>query len=209
MLKTTKINIELSTIETLNLKRFLGSKGIIDKDLNIAIKKYIQKNMQEEKKNKKEKKELVKISPLFIIYGEEKEKYTFARDKIILIEFMYSNNPDTITINVIYLDENNIVKNICICNGNYTKTSWKVHNDLTDQIKNIDNIVIRTWESTNSGEYDEIFISTKHIQSVSVNKKESKIHIYGPNGYMYSSLFTPTNKKHFKEAIKKLKDYIK
>ena len=208
MLKTTKINIELSTIETLNLKRFLGSKGIIDKDLNIAIKKYIQKNMQEEKK-KKENKELVKLPPLFTIYGEEKEKYTFEREKIILIEFLYSENPDTITINVKYLDENDIVKNICICNGNYVKTSWKIRDDLINQMKNIENISIRTWESDNSNEHDEIFISVKHLKSVSVDKKKSKIHIYGPNGYMYLTLFTPNNKKHFKEAIKKLKNYIK
>lgn len=204
MLKTTKINIELSTIETLNLKRFLGSKGIIDKDLNIAIKKYIQKYMQEEKKIKK-----IENTNIFTINGEEKDKYTFDKEKIILIEFMYNENPDTVTISVVYLNENNIVKTTCICAGNYSKPSWKMRNELIEQVKNIDSIEIRSWESPSNSEHDEIFIFIKHLDSVSVNKKDMKIHIYGPNGYMHSILFTPNNKNYFKDAIKKLKNYTK
>ena len=51
MIKNNKLEINLSTTETLNLKRFLGSRGVvIDKDLSISLSKYIKKYMQEEEK---------------------------------------------------------------------------------------------------------------------------------------------------------------
>ncbi len=45
-MNNTKIEFELSTTETIELKRFLATKDIIHKDLSEALKIYIKKIMK-------------------------------------------------------------------------------------------------------------------------------------------------------------------
>ena len=77
-------------------------------------------------------------------------------------------------------------------------------------MKSIETIEIDIWNSKNTYESQTISVVKKYIKSISIDKKKRKIHIYGPNGYLYSTpAYTPKEQKLFNESIKKLKDYIK